>query len=325
MSPSERLLFIFAFVAILAIAYAVVYRKDLLQRSFFLDKKLLERGMDKPVIWLYYNDSEVNSRNWLDFGYRSSRAIQTPYLNLLYQRIVELNKDHYRVEVISGLSGLAALLGPDSLPACLQNPLASVNEAELNWIRTAVLCRFGGLWLDPAVICIKGFGKPLADKVVFYGTDSNESYAGHQGTLVPGQHAMWIPTPQHPMMVEWEAVCRERIEQKRGGEQIRRDFAWDYVRFSDQYKGLGIVVDPHAEGSRTNQGKRIQLEDLLGATVNGHLPFVFASEAAVVYVPLPYEELLKSKNYQWFLRSSEQQIMESDLVVTTLLSRPVSA
>jgi hypothetical protein len=321
MSPSERLVFIFAFVAILAIAYAVVYRKDLLRHSFFLDKKLLERGMDKPVIWLYYNDSDVHSRNWLDFGNRSSRAIQIPYLNVLYQRIVELNKDHYRVEVIAGLSGLAELLGSDSLPASLQQPLASVNEAELNWIRTAVLARFGGLWLDPAVICIKGFGKPHSEKVVFYGTDENESYAGQKGTLVPGQHAMWVPKPQHPMMMEWEAVCRDRLEHKRGGEQIRRDYAWDYVRFSEQYKSLGIVVDPHAEGSRTAQGKRIQLEDLLGATVNGKIPFTFAAESAVVYVPIPYHELIISKNYQWFLRSSEKQIMESDLAVTALLSQ----
>lgn len=322
MSPVEQLLSIVAVVALLAILYAVFYRRDLLQRSFFLDKHLLERGMNKPVLWLYYNDSEVNSRQWLDFGQRSSRALSVPILNLLYQRIVELNQEQYRVEVISGLSGLAALLGPDvPIPAPLQNPLAAVNEAERAWIRTAVLSRFGGLWLEPSVVCLRPFGPLPENKVVFFGTDPNETYAGQQGTFIPSQRAIWVPTPQHPMMMEWEAVCRDRVEHKRGGEQIRRDFAWDYVRFSDQYKSLGIMVDPHAEGARTSCGKRIQVEDLLAATVNGHLPFSFAREDAVVFIPLPYEELQRRKNEQWFLRSSEEQILGSDLVVTALLSR----
>lgn len=42
----------------------------------------LKIGMNYPVIWLFYNDSEVNAREWADFGARSSRVINIPILNM---------------------------------------------------------------------------------------------------------------------------------------------------------------------------------------------------------------------------------------------------
>ena len=76
---SPYILLITAIVVI--IIYALYYSKDLLNKNPFLDKHLLKRGMDKPAIWLYYDTSDVNSRQWLDFGARSSRALNIPFLN----------------------------------------------------------------------------------------------------------------------------------------------------------------------------------------------------------------------------------------------------
>lgn len=320
MSPFHNFLLILTVLIIVVAVYAFLYSKDLIKNNPFLDKNLLKRDIDKPVIWLYYDNSDINSRQWLDFGARSSRALNIPFLNLAYESIVKQNKDHYRIEVIGGLSGVAELLGGwDQLPPGLRDPISPVNEAELNYIRTAILAKYGGLWLSPYTVCLKGFGILPNDKTVFFGTDLDETYSGSAGTAVPGFRALWSPKPEHPMFKEWAAVCYERVAKKRGGEQIRGDAKWDFVRFSQEYVATGIIVDPSAEGMRKKNGKRIQLEDLLATGTDGNLPFDLCSYT--VYVPFPWTELRDREIFGWFLRMSEKQIMESDIAVKYLLQQ----
>ena len=302
------------FFVILLIIY-VVYSNY--KQNPYVNKNLLTQGMDKPVIWLYYDNSEINSRQWLDFGARSSRALNIPFLNLCYESIVKQNQNDYRIEVIGGLSGVAELLGGwDQLPPGLRDPIAPVNEAELNHIRVAILAKYGGLWLSPCSICLKGFDK-LPNKVVFFGTDLDETYAGPSGTTIPGFRAVWSPYANHPMFKEWTSLTYSRIAQKRGGDQFRGDVKWDFIHFTTQYVDTGIVVDPAVEGMRKKDGKRIQLEDLLATGTGGNLPFDICGYT--VYVPFPYTELRDREMFGWFLRMSEEQIMSSDLSVKYLL------
>ncbi len=320
MSPINRLLLVIAVLFISVVIYGLYYSSDLIKNNPFADKNLLKRGMDKPVIWLYYDTSDVNSRQWVDFGARSSRALNMPFLNLCYETIVKQNKDEYRIEVIGGLSGVAELLGGwDQLPPGLRDPISPVNEAELNYIRTAILAKFGGLWLSPYSVSLKGFGKLPEDKSVFFGTDLDETYAGPNGTTVPGFRAVWSPYPNHPMFKEWANVAYARIAQKRGGDQIRHDEKWDFVRFTTEYVGTGIIVDPAVEGMRKKDGKRIQLEDLLATGTDGKLPFDLC--AYTIYVPFPWPELRDREIFGWFLRMSEDQIMDSDISVKYLLQK----
>ena len=132
MSPFERLLLILGILIIIALVYGTLYSKDLLKKNPFLDKHLLERGMDKPVIWLYYDNSDVNSRSWADFGARGSRALHIPFLNMCYKSIVKHNHDLYRIEVIGGLAGAAERLGGwEQLPPGLRDPIRPVNDEEM--------------------------------------------------------------------------------------------------------------------------------------------------------------------------------------------------
>ena len=319
MSPFQRLLLVIFILLILSFVYAFVYAKDIIKNNPYLDKKLLERGLDKPVIWLYYDTSDVNSRNWFDFGARSTRALNLPFLNLCYETVVRQNQAEYRIEVIGGLTGVAELLGGwDQLPPGLRDPISPVNEAELNHIRAAILAKYGGLWLTPYSICLKPFGKLPEDKVVFFGTDLDETYSGKMGTTVPGFRCIWSPKPKHPLFEEWNKITYTRVAEKRGGDQIRGDAKWDWVRLSDTYSGHGIIVDPEAEGMRKKNGRRIELEDLLATGTEGNLPFDISYHTN--YVPFPWPELRDREIFGWFLRMSEKQIMESDIAVKYLLA-----
>jgi hypothetical protein len=69
----------------------------------FQDKNLLEKGANRPTVWVYVNTSDINSRNWSDFMSRGShRAINLPFLNLCYERMVNKLKGQFKFEVIGG-------------------------------------------------------------------------------------------------------------------------------------------------------------------------------------------------------------------------------
>lgn len=288
------------------------YRKDIVE-NLFRDRNLLQKGMNLPVIWLYYDNSEVNSRWWADFGNRSSRVINTPFLNLCYESIVECNKNIYRVEVIGGLTDAAQRLGGwNEMPKFLRNPLASVGPAELNWLRAEFLSRFGGLWVCPSVIALQPFKLLEPGTLTFYGTDQDETYAGPAGTTVPGFHTVGVLEPNDPRMRQWADAAFARLEEGGGGKQIRGDAKWDYVAFAT---GKTVVYSKE-EVARKSDGRRIQLEDLLAAGQDGRLPFDIPNEG--IYVLIPWRELQDRRNFGWFLRMNEDQILNSDLAISEI-------
>jgi hypothetical protein len=280
----------------------------------YTDKGLLSRGSSLPPIWLFYNTGVVNGRSWADFGARSSRVLNVPYLNLTYEAIVRHNSAQYRVEVINGISGLAELLGWDQIPVSMHTVERAMTQREMNWIRAAVLARFGGLWLEPSSICLRGFGALPTDKVVFFGTDLDEQVAGAAGTRVPGMRAVWSPHADHEVFVKWAEDEFSRISGARGGH-LESDEKWDYVAFAE--KNPGVIVNVGGECGR-NGVRRVELDDIFGTSDDGRMPFPVTTNA--IYVPVPWRELTLRRSLEWFLRMSEEQIMESDLVVRWLLS-----
>jgi hypothetical protein len=285
------------------------------------DKNFLEVGKDLPIAWVYYDESDVNSRWWQDWGARSSRVLNVPYLNMCYETILKATAGKYRVEVIGGLADLAAKLGGwELMPTPLQNRLAAVGEAELNWIRAAVLAKWGGLWIAPSTIWLQPVGELPKDKTVFFGMDDETPYSDRNlGTGTPGLRVVWSPKAGDPLWTEWETTARARLEKAGGGRQIRHD---DYSDAAVAIKrhAANIELRPTAERSRTGPaGKRIQLEDLLAS---GAIPFDVTSTD--VYVPVAWPELRDRRAFGWFIRSSEEQIMESPLAITALFKKALA-
>ena len=222
--------------------------------------------------------------------------------------------------MIGGLADLAARLGGwEALPTPLRNPEVLVNGPELNWIRAAVLAKFGGLWASPAVIWLKPMGELPKKKIVLFGSDDEVTFVGGAGTDVPSLRVAWSPTPEHPVWVDWEQRVRERLERRTGGSEFRRDEmvdAMDAIRLAEK-RGESIEIRPTAELTRKGAaGRRIQCEDLLASGDILDVPFEVKPEN--IYVPIPWPELKERQSFGWFLRMSEDQILNSDLAVSHL-------
>ena len=298
-------------LALTAVSVGLVYNKKIIEEDGFQRRNLLNDGLNNKTLWLYYDQSDVNSRYWNDFGARSSRVLNTPYLNLCYETIAKKNGQNYNIKIIAGLSDLALVLGGwKELPRSLQNPIAPVNEAEKNYIRATILRRFGGLWVEPSSISLQPFKQ--MDKVTFFGTDKDETYSDSNGTPVPGVHVMYSHEANNKVFVELEKLALNRIEKQEGGKQFRKDVKWDLKNVMDMYPNE-IDYNPNVEFSRTQAGRRIQLEDLLSSND------IHVSKDSL-YVPIDSKELEERRNFGWFLRMSEEQILSSDLLISRLFN-----
>ena len=284
-----------------------------------ITKETLEIGKQHPPLWIFLNDSDTNTRQWSDFMARSSDVINIPILNLFYQTITKHNGDKYRIEVIGGLQRVAELMGGwNALPAPMRNPKSRINIAEEDWIRTAILEKYGGLWLSPSVVCLKGFGELPKDKVVAFGQDTAPMY----GSAVPGFRALWSPSPHNAMFVEWEKRIRSRLEYQDGGREFRGDSKSDWIDLSASHNSCEVrVKEELGRDPRTN--KSLDLEQIFAAGTQGRLPFNISQEA--VFMPVPFDDLLNRRAFGWILRSSEDQIMESDLAIKYILESSLNS
>jgi len=296
-----------------ALGAGIYYSTNAIEDNSFNKRNLVNKGTDNKTLWLYYDQSNVNSRFWADFGARSSRVLSTPYLNLCYQSIAIKNGHKYNIKVLAGLSDVAILLGGwNNLPKPLQNPIANVGEAELNYIRAKILNCFGGLWVNPSTIFLKSLPDYSESKnVIFFGTDKDETYSGTNGTPAPGVDVMYSPKANHPVFEYLEKVALARIERQEGGRQFRGDIKWDLREVMENNKDTECL--PECEFARKENGRRIQLEDLLGTSIIpvNHKAF---------FIPLPNRELEERSNFEWFLRMSEEQILNSELYISKLFN-----
>lgn len=307
----NRTLLVPATLFVVAIA-AATFMNWKQKKNMFYDDKLLERGLNTPTIWIYVDDTDVNSRWWSDFGARSSRVLNLPFLNLCYQTIVASAGDKYHIEVIGGLADAERRLG--SLPEPMRNKRLPLRDEEMTYLKVAFLEQFGGLWMGPATVALRKLPELPKEKIVLFGSDPLETYASPQGTFLPNQHAMWSPTKSHPFFVQWRQMLHERIERQATGKEIRNDKNWDIL-----FAGTGkndIIVMPNAELTRKKTGRKIELDDILAAGTEGVLPFDIHPET--IYIPIPWPELLERRVFGWFLRMSEEQILSSDLAISYL-------
>ena len=290
---------------IASIVAGSILSKKINSTNPFTDRGLLQKGASLPPLWLFYDEDDVNDRGWADFGARSSHALNVPYLNLAYEAIVRHNSDNYRIEVINGVTGLAELLGWDAIPATIKSRQRIMTAREANWARAAILARFGGLWLESSSLCVRGFGPLPANKIIFFGTDLDEAVVGAGGTRIPGMRAIWAGKAGNPVFNAWAANAA-------GSATDEKTSYLMYAEGADD-----VIVNVEGECGRGPAQKRIEIDELLGTSDDGRLPFAVSSGA--VFVPMPWKELILRRSLEWFLTMTEKDIMESDLVVRWLL------
>jgi hypothetical protein len=262
--------------------------------------------LGRPKIWWVLDDSQLNSRQWLDWGARTTHEPNEPYLKICLRRAramtdLELQPVIGRVAAHQVLTEAGCSIPPDAdrAPPALW----------LAWCRAAFLKHVGGLWLDGSVLPL---GKDLQQRrvardVLAFGVDPDEGLSAVESTSpMAGPSAGWSMRPHHPAWSGLERDFRALIDSgdaSWSAAECRRAarFAWD------RHAAGVIPIDRKAEASRDQYGRRLEIDTLLGES-----EWIGSTEGAL-WLPLPdgRDKLERATPWLWFLRMSESQIAES--------------
>ena len=261
-------------------------------------------------LWWIVDDSQLNSRQWLDWGARTTHEPNEPYLKICLKRAKKLAGNIFELEPVIGrvaahqrLEAAGCVIPPDAdrAPPALW----------LTWCRAAFLSHLGGLWLDGSVLPLgtaADLHRRIAGKdVLTFGVDPDEGLSVAESAPMAGPSAGWAASTHQPMWAGLERDARALIDvgdQSWSAGECRRAarYAWD------RHAAGMTAIDRTAEASRDAYGRRLELDTLLGDS-----EWVDGTTVGALWLPLPdgRDRLERSSPWLWFLRLSEEQIMES--------------
>lgn len=250
-------------------------------------------------LWFVIDDQGVNTRRWTDFGSRSSKDLNLPFLQITKARCHITQGADFKINELIGRQAVAQVIRenkghvPDfhlDIPPYLWKA----------WARAALLAYAGGLYLDGYSLCLGPSFASVIDSSdnLLFGLDSNP--------LSVGSYAGWaLRDRSEPWLIYTDTIVRF-IE--------KGQLSWDSAKSKNLVASWNrsilsnIKVIPESEWSRLSDGTPIELEDLFGRSLSKY----YSPTNKSIYVPIDIEKLKRSVTYKWFLRMSSEQIMDPD-------------
>jgi hypothetical protein len=283
----------------------------------------------RPPLWL-----------WVDIRDEHNPQVALehlpPFLTVCVSTIMRHNSEDFAIHLLSR-ANLSRWLPQEDWPDVLrrQGALDAVNpsladtvlgEVEMRVIQHCILARHGGLWMSAASLCFEPLAPYVAKMVeggaraaVFDCPDQIAYCACVQGQPVAGDLVMWAAGPDLQCMKEWAADWKAIAAfPLKTGQSFRDTQSMLREKYLDRYEG--IMVHEYWSSATRMDGKPIRAEDLLSKTAGPAMPPVDCP-----LLPLPLYDLVTRTHFAWFVKLSEAEFVEGDMVVSELARRALAA
>jgi hypothetical protein len=272
-----------------------------------LKKNILTKDVNTPIIWIHI-PYKYNARNWLSFGSRSSFDVNQPYLNLTIKSIIKHCDKDFKI----------CLIDDDSFEKLIPKwniNLSKVGDPLSGYMRQLGLLKlvyyYGGVIVPNSFLCLKNLSSLI--KSVY--SNNNMFVVENIDRNVTSVHFDYYPDISFMGCIsERNNILAELIE------FIERKISADYT---SQFDFLGEInrwcnkrvqnnrinlVPGNLIGIKTLDDSPVTIEEMLGT---GDINF----DKNMYGIFIPDKMLLNRTNYQWFVRSSQKQILESNFVL----------
>jgi hypothetical protein len=280
--------------------------RDLIQEYLASDVKKMDRR--KPFLWIHI-EYDINERNWLNFGSRNTKNLNQPYLYLCIRSIVEKCGNSFNVCIVDDNVFNKLIPGWSINVGNLATPLRP-HIRELAMAR--LLNKYGGMRVPPSFICFHdlitlyqlGTSIGTGAEPVFVAEMLSNSIASSVITFSPCPKMMGCHKDTEFMgkYIEYleEIVSQDYTNEMEFEGKISK---WFYDAVSLKMVNL---IKPDLIGVKDAEGKPILLDHLMSDSAD----IEFASENFGLYIPAC--QLLKRRNFGWFVRMSPKQVLESN-------------
>jgi hypothetical protein len=260
----------------------------------------------KPILWIPVH-YDYNSRNWISFGSRSSYDLNQPYLYLTVRSIISQCSNSFHICLIDD-NALSKLI-PD-----WRINMSKVSGSTIEYARqlgmAKILYQYGGLIVPPSFVCMQdliGLYQMAENnnKMIICET-VNRNITSTTSEFFPNMNFMGAPKGCEVVGELVDFIQRTM----KSDYTAQAEFLGDFDRWCEYRvrKNRIIKVTGKLVGTKDINDKMVLLDDLMS---NEYIEFY--SGAYGIYIPA--DEVLSRRHYEWFARLSQEQVLESRVII----------
>ena len=318
MKSFNNLFILFFILIVLGILYKMFEDKRIKEergdtfeaiQKYLLDSDTLGKSK-KPILWIYI-PYEYNSRNWLNFGSRSSFDLNQPYLYLTVRSIIKNCDKSFKICIIDDKSFKKLIPGWNINMTTISDPILS-NMRMLGMMK--LLYIYGGIQCPISFLCLKDlmglYTKGTRGEKMFVCETVDRNISSTDADFYP--NLSFCGAPKECEIVRELCNFIERTASHDYTADTR--FSGEFDKWSKQRIENGKInlIEGLEIGTKTIDEKQIIVDDLM----SNHYLDLYQGTYGIL---IPSEEILNRKKFEWFARMSPKQVMESDTIIGNYL------
>lgn len=314
MKTFEQYIFIII-ICVISLILLHMYKQKMENNGLMDDQLLIQKYLyngtslgnsKKPILWIPI-ELETNSR-WLPHGFSGpNKCLSQPYLYLTMKSIIDKCGEDFQIVIITDESFEKIIpnwnIKVDNLPNPLKSHLRELAMAKL-------LYTYGGMCIPPNFICLKNISDLYKTSLnicpVFVGEMVCRSVLNENVTFYPSNKIMGC-IKENEIMGSYIKYLEQQVSDDYTNES-------DFARISDSYlynevlnKRI-VIVDGQSFGVKNKHQKMITIDELMG-----EIDLQMNNHALGIYIPA--DELIKRQKYNWFVRLSAEQVLQSNTMI----------
>ena len=279
-----------------------------------VNKHLLgENGYNskRPILWIH-TDNEMNARKWITFGSRNTTKNDMPFLELCLNSIIKHCGESFNICLIDDTS--YEKLIPDW--KIKVNELASPLKENIRLLSNSkLLYYYGGIVLPDSTVVLQNlletYNNGIKENGFFVGNVKQNKNVLQNKTCYPNKYLLGC-VKNNKEVKNYINFLEVMISKDYTSEN---EFNMEIEKFlSNKIKFRKVnALCSEIFGSSNSNGKIITIENLMSDKV-----IEYSSKTKCIVIPK--KELMKRRQYGWFLKLSQREIIESNFALATLIA-----
>jgi len=272
-------------------------------------------GFNRPKIWIH-SKYEINARKWKDFMSRNSTDLNQPYLHSTIKTVINHCGKDFNVCLIDDESFSRLIPSWDIELATVAEPKKS-QYRELGMMQ--LLYYYGGVIVPNSFVCLKNLNTLFLEGTMDNKPFVCENINRNMNLMKQKQKMLFTPSTYFMGARKNNETIKVLIEFLKK-QNANPHFSSESDFLGDTSYALKTAIDSDKMnlisgqyiGVKTQNRKPVLIEDLLE---EGHIDF----DNNLYGIYIPSEEILNRTKYQWFSVISEEELLNSNIVISKYL------
>jgi hypothetical protein len=274
-------------------------------QKYLLDDTTLAKSK-KPILWLHV-PYEYNARHWLSFGSRSSLNLNQPYLYLTVKSIITQCEESFTICIIDDSSFKKLIPSWNIDMSTISSPILN-NMRKLGLMK--LLYIYGGLLCPISFLCIKDliglYNEGISGDKMFLCETINRNVTSTEYKYYP--NISFCGSLKENNTLQQLINFMQRIISTDFTSES--NFKGDFNRWCEKrikHREINFI-DGMQIGIKNIDDEPILVDDLMS---NNYLNLY----RELYGILIPADELVNRRKYEWFVRMSERQVLESNTII----------